>query len=416
MTNNSNITITVFEHQTIRLGDGLNDELLKKLQEFYGVNGVPYYSLIHKGVRFCEYVGVLQIGKYIIEILPKADNTSKKDSEWRNMLIDMLKAVGLFDVTAPSSSNLSIKSNSILDLYIKLFINQTEKLLHQGLIKTYHKEEENSTALKGSIIFGKNIQKNIVHQERFYVRHTIYDNKHPLNCVLFKTLKLLQKINTNQTINNSLSSLLLNFPEMPAIKTDEAFFNRLEFNRKTESYRSSISIARMLLLNYHPDLKTGSNDVLALMFDMNLLWEKFVFASIKKHISKYLPSGQISAQTNFNFWKPNNGYAMRLKPDIVITKSPEDYFILDTKWKNLNGYKPKPDDLRQMYTYSKFHKNAITALLYPGESKQVDSLFLDLVSPESKGLKCAIFEIEINNNIKDWQENIASLLLGYYIQ
>jgi len=63
-----------FEHQSLRLDDGLDPGLLKALQSFYGSGkDFPYYSLIHNGVKFCEYVGVIQVGKTVIEVLPKTD-------------------------------------------------------------------------------------------------------------------------------------------------------------------------------------------------------------------------------------------------------------------------------------------------------------------------------------------------------
>jgi 5-methylcytosine-specific restriction enzyme subunit McrC len=71
---------------------------------------------------------------------------------------------------------------------------------------------------------------------------------------------------------------------LPNIKTDEAFFEKLVYSRKTEPYKKGIDIAKLLFLNYYPDVNKGKNDVLALMFDMNRLWEKFVFTSLRKII------------------------------------------------------------------------------------------------------------------------------------
>ena len=59
--------IVVFEHQTLKLGQenlgaNFDEDKLKALQKFYGDKGVPYFNLVHKGVRFTEYVGVIQVG------------------------------------------------------------------------------------------------------------------------------------------------------------------------------------------------------------------------------------------------------------------------------------------------------------------------------------------------------------------
>ncbi len=407
MKNNKKNIITVYEHESLRTDKGdklLPEDALISLQKFYGENGVPYFSLIHKGVKFNEFVGVIQVGNYTIEVLPKTDSNNS-ENEWRSMLLNMLKTVGIFDIHAPSNSNLNLKSNSILDLYFSIFVNEVEQLFHKGLIKKYHKIEDNQTALKGSIQFPKHIQQNLIHKERFFVRYTVYDFDHPLNSILHQTLTLLNRINTNADLNSKIGALLLNFPATSKTKVDDAFFNKLVFNRKTEPYKNAIQIARLLLLNYHPDITSGRSDVLALMFDMNLLWEQFVYLSLKKHLNLFYENSSISAQTKFKFWKPENGYSMNLKPDIVIKKE-DSFIVLDTKWKNLSNYKPSPDDLRQMYTYSKYHENATTALLFPGQQKILKGVFLD------NNISCNIFSIPITKDIKDWQYNIANFILN----
>ena len=137
--------IIVFEHEWIRTdklnyrGIKLPETCYQALCSYYGDKGVPYFELIHNGVKFCEFVGVIQTGKYTVEILPKADKSSGmgEENKWQRVLIQMLKQSGEFPVEAPSTSNLNLQQNSILDLYIRLFLDQTRKLIYEGLIKKY---------------------------------------------------------------------------------------------------------------------------------------------------------------------------------------------------------------------------------------------------------------------------------------
>jgi 5-methylcytosine-specific restriction enzyme subunit McrC len=259
-----------YEYDTLQVGQKgeenavLNKEDLASLFNFYG-EGKPYYSLANQAIRFGDYVGVLQIGNLSIEVLPKADRNAADDKKdkWRDILIDMLRVVGPFNIQAPSFSDLQIKHNYILDLYIELFVKEIEYLLHRGLVKKYRKEEKNSYALKGSLIFSKHIQQNLVHQERFYVSQSTYDTVHPIHQLLWKTIRLLKRINNNESLKSRIGSLQLNFPEMPDIKVTEAVFEKIDLNRKTEHYKNALQIARMLLLNYHPDLSGGRNNVLS---------------------------------------------------------------------------------------------------------------------------------------------------------
>lgn len=404
---------SVFEHQTITLhqtiGDVMIDEyLLQALQNYYGANGVPYYSLIYKGIRFNEYVGVLQVGSTTIEVLPKADkiqSTTSDEQTWRGILLGMVKAIGTFDVQSTGESNLRIQPNSILHMYFELFVKEVEYLVHAGLVKKYRKKEGNVTALKGNLLFSKQIQHNLIHQERFYVRHTTYDTEHLLHGILYKTLQLLHRINTFSSLQSRIGSLLLSFPEMQDIRVVEATFDHITYNHKTQSYKPAIDIAKLLLLNYHPDVEKGRNNVLALMFDMNVLWEKFVAVSLRKAFNT-------TEQPSRYFWKHANGSHVQMRPDIVLNiDDNEQCIVLDTKWKNLNGYNPSPEDLRQMYVYHEYFGAKRVALLYPGalNTPVKGTFYPPISSTEQNPRECGILSIAVRSNIQEWQAAICSI-------
>lgn len=405
--------ITVFEYQSLKLNqviDGIvfDSSMLKALQSYYGNNGVPYFSLIHNGVRFNKYVGVIQIGETVIEILPKVDNAQQgrnEQTKWRDILIDMLLAVGVFEIHTPSSSSLKVRHNSILELYFEIFVKEVEYLLRNGLVKQYLKKEGNVNVLKGNIQFGKHIQQNITRQERFFVRYTIYDVEHTLHCIIYKTIKLLKHINRSNQLYSRIGVLLLNFPEMPDIKVSETTFEKISLNRKTQVYKTAIEISKLLLLKYHPDIRKGKNDVLALMFDMNLLWERFVLESMRKYTK--LSNTTITAQTTKQFWRPESGYTSKIKPDIVLNKNRDNCIVLDTKWKNLNGNNPLPNDLRQIYIYYEYFSAKRVALIYPSnEFSQYSGVFLDPINGDKSHKKCCVLSIAVEPKIKVWQKNI----------
>lgn len=403
--------IVVFEHEILRFDRGekkITKDQFEALERYYG-NGKPFYKLVYNGVQFNEHVGVMQVGNILIEVLPKADKTPHsvaEDKKWRDLLIGMLRAVGSFDIKSTSSSNLKIKPNTILDLYFELFIKEVEYLLHNGLVKKYRKKEGNVTALKGSLQFSKHIQQNLIHQERFYVRHSTYDIEHTLHFILYKTIKLLKQINTNNDLHSRIGVLLLHFPEMLDIKVSDATFEKLIYNRKNQHYQKAIEIAKLLLLKYHPDVSKGRNHVLALMFDMNMLWEQFIYVSLKKNKNDYI---KIKAQTSKFFWKPENGRRTAMKPDIFIETN-NGNIVLDTKWKNLNGYNPSPDDLRQMYVYHEYFDATKVALVYPGNNKDSKAGIYLKKDGNHDDKICSVVLINVENEIKEWQIKIREVI------
>jgi len=388
--------IQVYEHKSLKVGeDGKNskgkdwkfeEKTFESLIKYRGgKEKFKFFELINNGVKFKQYVGVLQVGNVTIEVLPKIDKASENNetddpekSKWQNVLIGMIKTVNAFDVKHSENANLNVKHNTILELYFEMFIVEVERLLHLGLIKKYRKTEGNLGALKGKLKFSKHISKNIVHKEKFYVEYTTYDVDHILHRIIYKTIKLLRKINNNAKLDSKIGSLLLNFPELKDIKADETTFEKITYTRKTESYRLAISISKMLLLNYHPDISNGRRDVLALMFDMNVLWEKFVLKTLRKTLPDEL---KIEGQSRKDFWKYIEGESRNtlLKPDLVITNKNDNAVIIDTKWKQANNSKDLPNnsDLHQLFAYAIYWKSTKVALLYPGESsKDVEGVYL----------------------------------------
>lgn len=204
---------------------------------------------------------------------------------------------------------------------------------------------------------------------------------------------------------------MLNFPEMPEIKVNNATFDKIIYTRKNLHYKNAIAISKLLLLKYHPDISRGENDVLALMFDMNLLWEEFVYATLRKKKAK---GTVVLTQKPKYFWKPEKGRRSTIKPDIWIRSNTQNV-ILDTKWKNLNGYNPSPEDLRQMYVYHEYYQADKVVLVYPypGEENVVKGgRYSDIENNHiESGKECSVVQIAVQKNIKLWQTSIQEILM-----
>ena len=77
-------------------------------------------------------------------------------------------------------------------------------------------------------------------------------------------------------------SILLNFPEVKAIQATAATFEKLVLRRKEHSYATALEIARLIILNLAPSVKSGSEKMIALLFDMNNLWEKYILVQLNR--------------------------------------------------------------------------------------------------------------------------------------
>jgi 5-methylcytosine-specific restriction enzyme subunit McrC len=327
----------------------------------------------------------------------------------------MLHRVHHFDVEVSAIADLSLHHNSILEYYIHLFLAEVTGLLHRGLIKKYRQQERNAHALKGKMLFAQHLSRNLLHRERFYISAVVYDTHHTLHQILYQALQLIARITASSTLANNAAALLLAFPECAPVRITETLFERLTFDRKTEGYRAAIGIARLLLLRYHPDIVRGRNDVLALLFDMNLLWEQFVYVVLKTK----LKTCHVAEQVRKSYWKGEGARAVVLMPDIVIRQNEQSY-VVDTKWKVMrSNSKPAVQDLQQMFAYTKYYHSSHTLLLYPGtETKLLQGHFYG----EGPGARdnvptypCSVGLIGLHGSqtLQEWEQRISESITTF---
>ena len=382
--------IQVFEYQKLRYDDsGIfrknHFDAMVKFNELYQNK---YFTIIHKGIRFGSYVGVIQIGGLTIEILPKADNNENADKNlWQNVLLNMLKVCKHIQVESISETQLKKRYQSILDVYFELYLNEVERLVKKGMIKKYRKNQSNQKSLKGKLLFVQNIQQNLVHKEHFYCEHQVYDKNHLLHQILFKGLLVLKTF-VNDSFKDKLNRLLFEFQDFENINIQKKHFNKIIIDRKNNDYQKAIDIAKIIILNYSPSLNYGSDNLLTLLFDMNTLWEEYIFRILQKHKTDEI---EVSFQNSDKFWENK-----RIRPDIVL-KTKAETFVIDTKWKIIKANNPSDDDLKQMFVYNLHWKAEKTLLLYP-KTNQIDSNF-GTFHFDNLGKKCKLGFVDITNEL-----------------
>jgi len=363
--------IQVFEYQKLKYDENSDFKRhhFDAMVLFNEKNQNKYFTIVHKGVLFNSYVGVIQIGGLTIEILPKADKDKTENDErkkiWQGVLLNMLKVCKHIQVDNVSETNLNKKYNSILEVYFEMYLNEIESLVKKGLIKKYRRVQSNQNALKGKLVFSQNIQKNVVHKERFYCEHQVYDKDHLIHQILLRGLVILKEL-VNNHLRDRLNRVLFEFQDYQQMTINKSHFDKLVSDRKTQPYSKAIDIAKMLILNYSPNLNSGNDNMLTLLFDMNKLWEEYIYRILQKH----KPEGyKVSFQNSNKFWEHKT-----IRPDIVITSNTNETFVIDTKWKIVDANKPADDDLKQMFTYNLHWKAEKSMLLYP-KVNQEDSKF-----------------------------------------
>ena len=310
-----------------------------------------------------NYVGVIQTKDgTTIEILPKIKNATTEKS--KDILIKMLKTLKNSLFKNLSVANIKSSKIPLFEIFISMFLEELTVLVRNGIKSDYISKEENLKFLKGKLKISEQIKYNTIHKERFFVQYEEFISNRVENRLIKTTLQFLynkSKLNKNQ---QRIREFLFVFDEIEIshnIKTD---FSKIKLNRQMKDYEQVLLWCKTFLFENSFSPYKGNDIAFALLFDMNLLFESFVYSYLKKSSNFQ----DIKSQDRTHHLAYENGIGrFRLKPDIVINGGK---IIADTKWKILSEDKAYngvlQDDMYQLYAYGTKYANCEKIyLIYP---------------------------------------------------
>jgi 5-methylcytosine-specific restriction enzyme subunit McrC len=312
------------------------------------------------------YVGLITMADgTVIEILPKIVGGDITEGDTKRIFLEMLKT--LKDVTFKdfNVSNLHVDHLSLLEIFIKMFLDEVTILTKQGIKAAYTPVEVNERFYKGKLLASQNIKYNLINKERFFVRYDDFNTNRSENRLIKSTLRFLRNT-TNDGRNRQAAVRLLNFFDGVEYSTNyDSDFSKCFVDRSMNHYDKALSWCRVFLKGNSFTAFAGSEVALALLFPMEKVFESFVAAKFRKHIGSGVILRTQDARYSL-FDSPARAFSLR--PDIVL-EFDNRTVVLDTKWKllsdNARNSGISQSDMYQMYAYGKKYEADRIVLLYP---------------------------------------------------
>lgn len=306
-----------------------------------------------------NYVGVLQtLDGTTIEIIPKIQNISEEES--KAILIKMLKTLKKSPFKHLEKAKLKSSKMPLLEIFISMFLEELTLLVRRGIRSDYIAESKNLHFLKGKLKIAEQIKHNTIHKERFFVEYEEFSSDRVENRLIKTTLEFLykkSKLNKNQ---QRIREFLFVFDDVSSSKNIKNDFKNLKQDRQMREYEQILLWAKTFLLGNSFSPHSGRELAFALLFDMNLLFESYVGAYLKKQ------GFDVKAQDKGKYLVESpNRYPLR--PDFVLNKNTENEIVADTKYKNIKEQKDiSQADMYQLYAYgTKYKKTKQLYLIYP---------------------------------------------------
>lgn len=352
-----------------------------------------------------NYVGVIQTKDgTTIEILPKIRNLDEQKS--KEILIKMLKTLKKSPFKNFNTANLKASKMPLLEIFIFMFLEELSKLIQKGIKSDYVQKEENLKFLKGKLKISEQIKQNSVHKERFFVQYEEFSSDRVENRLIKTTLEYLYKKSKSNKNQQRIREFLFVFDEIKVshnIKTD---FEKVKLNRQMKDYEQILLWCKTFLLENSFSPYKGNDIAFALLFDMNLLFESYVYDYLRKN-GKFENIKNQDKKHHLAYENQKGKFA--LKPDIVID---DGKIIIDTKWKILSLEKSNQgisqSDMYQLYAYgTKYENSEKLYLIYPKDELERGNLY-HYYEDEKLPLKMLFFDLEnLENN-----EEIINYLTG----
>lgn len=345
-----------------------------------------------------NYVGLITMADgTVIEILPKIAGGDTTVSDTKRISLEMLKTLKDVSFKDFNVSQLHTERLNLLEIFIKMFLDEVSILTKQGLKAAYTPVEENERFYKGKLLASQNIKHNLVSRERFFVRYDDFSINRPENRLIKSTLGFLLKATGDIGNRRTAARLLSFFDGVDFSKSVGGDFLKCFVDRSMTHYDKALSWCRVFLRGNSFTAFAGSEIALALLFPMEKVFESFVAAKFRRHISDGINLRTQDARYSL-FDSPTRAFSLR--PDLVLEFDGKT-IVMDTKWKllsdNARNHGISQSDMYQMYAYSKKYGSDCIVLLYPhsdnvsrsefryasDDNVNVDVSFIDLRNSDS---------------------------------
>lgn len=366
------------------------------------------------GIKTKSWVGVIKYKNLHLEILPKlisadANNDGKISEVERSIilknLIYMLSYTKNLDIKTNDNAKLATEKNPFIEILIREFATSLFEALKRLTPKRYVREEENLNYLKGKIKFSENIRYNCTNQAKFYCEYDEFSENNLLNQLFLFVSTCLYNISNNSYNKKTLKFIINYYSDIYFVRFDKFKVRKIKLTRNQELFKKSFNLAKMFVEQTSVDLSKNKFENITLVWDMNKLFEEFIFELIKRKI----PECKAIAQKPKRLLKRENVTRRDTRIDILI-QNPQ--VIIDTKYKKFTNFDDiSSADIYQVTTYCLLHNYKRALLLYPQYDKKAPDIYDYQLNCAENNYHIDFCTVNLkNNDLKD--KEVQNSIIG----
>lgn len=340
---------------------------------FSGRGGEGVLEHGRKGLRARGIVGVIATPDYQLEILPKIEGGGESqvsDAILRDRLIHMLAVTYDLPIEAGTMTQLDWQRETVLELLIRLFCTKLTDAVRQGMPRHYLEHEDDLPALRGRLDVTRQFSTLAASPQKLACRFDALSPDIALNQVMRAVVSKLSRLTTALDNQRALRELTFVYADIADVSPIALRWDSIVLNRTNRRWRDLLSLARLFLSDRHQQTSAGTIDGHALLFEMNVLFEKYVERILSRALAD--TGFRVSSQRGHRdcLYEGDMG-RFRTRPDLIIRKGEQIALIIDTKWKRMTPRIDDPkqgvsqSDVYQLMAYGRLYDCPKVMLLYP---------------------------------------------------
>ena len=339
------------------------------------------------GIETTSWIGVIKYKNTHFQILPKLIcNNENKENILKN-LIFMLSYTKKLDIKTSNEAKLSTAKNPFIEILIREYAKSLFECLKRLTPKKYVREENNLNYLKGKIKFIENIRYNSSNQAKFYCEYDEFSENNILNQLFLFVSTCLYNISNDSYNKKTLKFIMNYYSDISLVRFDKFNAEKIKLSRNQELFKKPFNLAKMFVEKTSVDLSKNKFENITLIWDMNKLFEEFVFEIMKKNESEL--GCKLTAQRGRKLLVGDTSKKRNTFVDIIIEKINGEKIVLDTKYKKFVSSDDFSNaDVFQVSTYCLLHKAKHAILLYPkwDASAQENDFHLNIDNPSESDI------------------------------
>lgn len=357
------------------------------------------------GIETTSWVGVIKYKNTHFQILPKLIcNNGDKENILKN-LIYMLSYTKKLDIKTSNEARLSTAKNPFIEILIREYAKSLFECLKRLTPKKYVREEDNLNYLKGKIKFTENVRHNSSNQAKFYCEYDEFSENNILNQLFLFVSTCLYNISNDSYNKKTLKFIINYYSDIKLVRFDRFKAEKIKLSRNQELFKKPFNLAKMFVEKTSVDLSKNKFENITLIWDMNKLFEEFIFEIMKKNESEF--GWTFTAQKGKRLLAGDDNKKRNTYVDIYA-ENDKDKIILDAKYKIFTGTDDFSNaDVFQVSTYCLLHNADKAVLIYPRWNKEVPNVPSFKLNTDEKDIKINFKTVDLcYTNLKQHLEEI----------